>query len=486
MLRKKHFPLLAVVFCLGLLQPPSSKAQNDTDLSVLLQDSFRKVATVMYPAVVSITTIQIQRQRGGIYYVPQRDPLFEGFFGDFFNQNRGGYGLRMPDREFKKVGIGSGVIIDPRGYILTNYHVVEDAKDNTVTVKLTDGEEYEGTIEGSDPRYDVALIKIHREEAFPAAVLGDSSQLHIGDWAIAIGNPYAFAFDDASPTMTVGIVSALNRSLPGWVGMKRSYTNLIQTDAAINVGNSGGPLVNIKGEVVGINVAIFSTTGANEGIGFAIPSKLCRDLVAEVIEGKEVLYSWLGVSVQSLNNELAAFFNYPYSNGVLVIRTLPNSPAAIGGIRDGDIITYFNDRQITKVDDLLNAINSSRVGSKVAITVFRHETEYELDIIMGSRPRDIAEKGRDVLLWRGMKVDNITYEVSRDLNVSNLKGVVITEIQKGTPADESGLTVGEVLTQINSIPINNLEDYYSAIYDLESFNGAVLVKTLRGYFVLKE
>jgi Do/DeqQ family serine protease len=452
----------------------------------MIQNSFHAVAQKVYPAVVSINTVYLSSQSNGMYYVPKKDPLFEGFFGESMGRSRNGAGFKMPDREFKKVGIGSGVIIDPSGYILTNHHVVEEAESGKVTVKLADGQEFEGVVKGSDPRYDIALVKINTSEALPTALLGDSSDVTIGDWAIAIGNPYAFAFDDASPTMTVGVVGALNRALPGWIGMNRSYTNLIQTDAAINAGNSGGPLVNIKGHVIGINVAIVSTTGANQGIGFAVPSNLCLDLIAEVIEGREVLYSWLGVSVQSLNYELASFFDFPNTNGVLVIKSLENSPAKVAGVRDGDIITFYNDKPVKKVDDLLEAINVTRVGEKITLTIFRNETEKELDIIMGSRPRESSKQSMNALNWRGIKVDNITYELARDLNISNLKGVVITDIQPDSPAEKAGLSVGEVITTINQLTIETLEEYYSIVYDFQNFEGDVLVKTLRGYFVLKQ
>ncbi len=487
MVGKNLICILCVIFLIFFASAYflSAYASEGEDILLGIQSSFSAVAEKVYPSVVSITTVQVKKQRGGIYYIPHSDSFFDDFFGEFFGMQRRGYGFRMPDREFKKVGIGSGVIIDPRGYVLTNHHVVEEAFENEVTVRLADGREMEATVSGSDPRYDVALIKIENKDSeFNSAIVGDSSLVKVGDWAIAIGNPYGFAFDDASPTMTVGVVSALNRSLPGWIGMKRSYTSLIQTDAAINMGNSGGPLVNIKGEVIGINVAIVSTTGGNQGIGFAIPANLCQDVIAEVIEGKEILYSWLGVSVQNLNKELAQYFRYPYTEGVLIIKAIANGPARIGGLRDGDIITYFNELPIKKVDDLLKCVNSSRVGEKITITVYRNEAEVEVDVIMGSKPREIkGHEGMDMLYWRGMKIDNITYEVARELNLPNLKGVVITDIQHNSSAERAGLSAGEIILEINNTPIHSVDDYYAAIYDLER---EVLIKTLRGYFVLKE
>lgn len=481
---KRRYLILPICLCMFFMGSVIESNAQDNVLESL-QQSFRSVAKKVYPSVVAITTVQVERKKGGIYYVPQNDPFFDGFFGDFYGRKNYGYGYRMPDREFKKVGIGSGVIVDPRGYVLTNYHVVEKALNNMVTVRLSDGRELDAKVSGSDPRYDIALLKIQNGDSnFPAAVLGDSNAIDVGDWAIAIGNPYGFAFDDAHPTMTVGVVSALNRSLPGWIGMKRTYTNLIQTDAAINMGNSGGPLVNIKGEVIGINVAIVSTTGGSQGLGFAIPSNLCQDIITEVVEGKEVLYSWLGVSVQNMNRQLADYFGFPGDGGVLVIKSIPNSPARVGGLRDGDIITMFNNTPIRKVDDLLNAVNRSRVGEKVEITVFRNEVEMIQDVIMGSRPREIeASQSKDALFWRGIKIDNITFEHARELGIPNLKGVVITDVETGSPADRAGLSVGEIIVSINNTPVNNLDDYYSVIYSLTD---TALVKTLRGFFVVEE
>ncbi len=448
------------------------------------QDSFRECAEKVYPTVVAITTVQIADKKDNAYYVPKSDPFFSKFFSDTYNN--GSIQLRIPDREFKKVSVASGVIVDPRGYILTNFHIVEKAEKNKVTVRLSNGKEYEGSVEGTDPRYDIAMVKIDAGDDLPAAVLGDSASVRVGDWAIAIGNPYGFAFDDAQPTMTVGVVSAVNRSLPSWIGMKRSYTNLIQTDAAINEGNSGGPLVNINGEIIGINVAIVSTSGGNQGIGFAIPSNLCQDIIKEVIEGEEIYYSWLGINVQSLNYELAGYFNYPGLDGVLVTSVVKNGPADIGGIREGDIITFFNGTPVRKISDLMKEINNSRVGEKVSLTIFRNEYEQTIDVIMGSRPRgSVTESKSGALFWRGLKVDNVTYEVARELGITDLKGVVVTEVQKNSPAEKSGIMPGEVILKINNTEIKNLDDYYSTVYDLIEWDEPILVKTLRGYFVLK-
>ena len=211
----------------------------------------------------------------------------------------------MPDRDYKQVGLGSGVIIDSSGYILTNQHVIDQA--DKIKVTLSDGREFKGEIKGQDARSDLAVIKIVAKD-LPAVELGNSEKLRIGEWVVAIGNPFGFALEGAEPTVTVGVISALHRSLGKILSRNRDYTDLLQTDAAINPGNSGGPLVNLKGEVVGINVAIFSTSGGYQGIGFAIPINAAKRIISQLIAGKEVLYGWLGITIQDLTEDMAKYF----------------------------------------------------------------------------------------------------------------------------------------------------------------------------------
>lgn len=471
--KRKVIKMMVLILSLGLCLSSTAFASKVLEET---QKSFANVAKTVYPSVVTLTPGRKWDAHSEEYFVPHEDPVF----GDMPQSSR------VPDRRYSKVRIGSGVIIDPRGYILTNQHLLDDMEaDDVLNVRLFDGRHFEGVVKGRDPRYDIAIVKIEAYEDLPAIKLGDSSKVDVGNWAIAIGNPYGFAFDDAMPTMTVGVVGALNRSLPGFVGMKRSYTNLIQTDAAINVGNSGGPLTDIYGNVIGINVAIVSSSGGSEGLGFAIPSNLCQDLVAEVIEGREVLYSWLGVNVQNINSSLADYFKYPYNSGVLVIKCVAHSPGRIGGVREKDIITYFGDKQINRVEDLLNAINSAKVGQKVTLRLYRDGYEREVDVIMGSRPKTggEAKKTRDALLWKGMKVDNVTYQRAHELGIPSLKGAVVEEVVPGSSADRAGISVGEVIVSINDKTVQNIDDYYSHIAGI---SGEVLVKTLRGFFVLKQ
>ncbi|MDD5254616.1 MAG: trypsin-like peptidase domain-containing protein, partial [Candidatus Omnitrophica bacterium] len=301
----------AAVLCLmpGRMQVP---AQAASAVVTGMEDAVVNVANTAGKAVVSIST-EITSKSQGVrrFYFGQpfgESPFggndLERFFNDFFGE--------IPEREYKQTGLGSGVIIDQEGYILTNEHVVRGA--DKITVTLSDGREFKGEVKGQDMRSDLAVIKINAN-SLPIASLGDSDGLRIGQWVVAIGNPFGFALENPEPTVTAGVISALHRSLGrGLSRGERDYNDLIQTDAAINPGNSGGPLVNLKGEVIGINVAIFSTSGGYQGIGFAIPVNNAKRILSRLIEGKKILYGWMGVTIQDLTGEMSSYFGLPDKN----------------------------------------------------------------------------------------------------------------------------------------------------------------------------
>lgn len=331
-----------------------------------MEDAVIKVAALTGKAVVSISTERTSRVQGmrtpfGESPFDQNDPLRK-FFEDFFGQ--------VPEREYKQVGLGSGVIIDREGYILTNQHVVSEAE--KITVTLPDGREFKGELKGQDVRADLAVIKINARN-LPAAFLGDSNKLRIGEWVVAIGNPFGFALQSTEPTVTVGVVSALHRSLGRAVSIDKDYGDLIQTDAAINPGNSGGPLVNLKGEIVGINVAIFSTSGGYQGVGFAIPINNAKRIIERLIEGKKILYGWLGVTVQDLTEDLAEYFGLADKNGALAVGVMESSPAQKAGLKEGDVIRKFDDKPVNNVRELLNLVNMTEVGRKIKIDLIREK-----------------------------------------------------------------------------------------------------------------
>ncbi len=443
------------------------------------ENAFINVAAKVGKAVVSISTETTQKIGAGprIKRYHFGSPFAGPDFGDdFFNRYFEDFFGNLPEREYKQLGLGSGVIIDKDGYVLTNEHVVQGA--DKITVTLSDGREFKAEVKGTDSRSDLALVKI-KADNLPAATLGDSDSLKIGQWVEAIGNPFGYLIHNPEPTVTVGVISALHRNLPKASRRDRDYSDLIQTDAAINPGNSGGPLVNLKGEIIGINVAIFSTTGGYQGVGFAIPSNVAKKAVSRLIQGKKVVYGWLGISVQELNEKLLDYFGLKEKQGVLVADVLKNSPAQKAGIKDGDIILTFEGKKISSVRDVLNLTGESEVGKKVNLGLLRDKKLIKVAVEIGERPQNIdnpqnpppPKETTGQASWRGITVQEIT------------AGLVITEVKPGSPADDAGLAEGEVISKINKLPVKDLKGYHSAIEKAKESH--CLLQTSRGYVVLK-
>lgn len=448
-----------------------------------MEDAIINVAETTGKAVVSISTERTEKVKGGGRQFYYRSPFgsqfgeddpFQKFFEDFFGQ--------MPQREYKQMGLGSGVIIDPKGYILTNQHVIEEA--DKITVTLSDGRNFKAVIKGQDSRSDLAIIQINAHN-LPIALLGDSDHLKIGQWAVAIGNPFGFAMQDPEPTVTAGVISALHRSLGRSLGRERDYGDLIQTDAAINPGNSGGPLVNLKGEVIGINVAIFSTSGGYEGVGFAIPINNAKRVISKLIEGKKIAYGWFGVTVQDLTDELAKYFGLPDKNGALVVGALEGSPAQKAGIKESDIIKKFDNKPINNVRELLSAVGKAEIGSKVKVVVMRDKKEIALEAEVAERPEDLGEKAPEGpgANWRGLTVEELSPETAKRFGIEETKGIVVVDVEASTPADEAGVISGDVILEINKQGIKNLSDYENITKSLKE---DALVKLSRGYVLIKE
>ncbi len=453
-------------------QPEAAQAIN----AEALENSFVRVAKDVGPAVVSISTEHTEKLGGpGSYFGLFGDDEFDRFFGQFFRDFFG----EIPQREYKQRGLGSGFIIDQDGYILTNQHVIQNA--DKITVTLPDGRKFRAELKGSDLRSDLAVIEI-KANNLPALKLGNSDEVKIGQWAIAVGNPYGFAVDSAEPTVTAGIISALGRSLPQSQS-RRNYTELIQTDAAINPGNSGGPLVNIKGEVIGINVAIFTPSGGNVGIGFAIPINTANNILARLIAGKEVLYGWLGISVQDLDEELAGYFGISDQQGALVLKVLEDSPAEKSGFKEGDVLRKFGGKTVKDVRSLLREVGKAKVGKTIAAEIIRDKRPLTLKVKVGRRPEDLEELARTAdLAWRGIEVSKITSDLARRYRIREREGVVITHIEPGSPASETALMPGDVLIAINNRRIKNIKEYESVI---KTVKGDALIRTERGFVVLK-
>jgi len=462
----------------------SQQAQAATSEAETLQGAFVRIAQQVGPAVVSISTEQIERVRqyfrGHPFFGGGDDP-FEEFFRQFYGE--------QPERELRRFGLGSGVVIDDRGFILTNEHVVSGAE--KITVTLADGREFMGEIKGKDARSDLAVIKIDGKK-LSVATLGDSSTVRTGQWAVALGNPFGLVTTGpsaralgAEPTLTVGVISALNRQLPRSSRYDRDYSDLIQTDAAINPGNSGGPLINLQGEVVGINVAILSSSRGFEGVGFAIPVNKAKTILESLIEGRKVIYGWLGIQIQDITDDVAEYYGLTQRNGVLVYQVLPESPASKAGIKDGDIITSYDGKAVGHSRELISQVSTTKAGRRVTVELLREGKRQTAQVEIGERPLETGAEGEPAggETWRGAQVSAITPAAAEQFNLApGASGVVVVAVKPETPADQAGLRPGDVINEINRVRIDALEEYRKVIAQIR---GNALVRTTRGYVVVK-
>lgn len=401
-----------------------------------LQEAFEKVAEVALPAVVNISTDQKVKVRP--FTSPFGDnPLFRDFFEDFFND------LMPREREYKSTSLGSGFIISKDGYIVTNDHVVRNADE--ITVKLNDKRVFKAKIVGRDPKTDIAVIKVSADN-LPVLKLGNSDKLRIGQWAIAVGNPFGL-----NGTLTMGVISAKGRSNLGI----ETYEDFIQTDASINPGNSGGPLLNIYGEVIGINTAIIAT---GQGIGFAIPINMAKNIINQIIDKGKVERSWLGVGIQKLTPELAASMNISVKEGVLINRIYENSPAEKAGLKEGDVVIECNGKKLEDPSDLQKIVISSPVGSSLTLKIIREGKEKLVSIVTDKMPDDEklekSEIGKNIL---GIKVRDML--PSEKKNAFYKSGVVVTDIEPHSPGDMAGIQEGDIIFTINQKAVKSVKDF---------------------------
>ena len=368
----------------------------------------------------------------------------------FFGQRPG----QSPDQR-PRGGTGSGFIIDPEGFILTNFHVVEGAEEINVT--LEDDKEYTAELIGSDSKTDIALIKISRETGdktpFPFLKLGDSGKLEVGEWVLAIGNPFGL-----SHTVTVGVVSALSRNINAG-----PYDEFIQTDASINPGNSGGPLMNIKGDVIGINTAIISgNSGGNVGIGFAIPINIAKGILKDLKEKGNVTRGWLGVMIQKITPELAKSFGLKDSKGALVGDVIPDGPAFKAGIKRGDVIVSFDKQPVDEVDALPKIVAKTVPERSVKVEVVRDGKAKVFDITI-----EVLKDAGNVVVAKsdpvGVQVQDITPELMKSLKLESKDGVLVSDVTADGAAGEAGVRRGDVITEINRVSINTVSDYNQVI-----------------------
>lgn len=410
------------------------------------QLSFRDVAKKVLPTVVEIdVTEQIQQT--------QANPFF-----NFGNPNR-----NQTPRQVQ--GLGSGIIVQRSGntvYVLTNHHVVDGA--NKIRVKLDDQRIYDGKVVGSDTRRDLAVVSFETKDAVSVATLGDSSQLQVGDLVLAVGNPLGY-----ENSVTMGIVSALGR--PGPDSSSTSYTDYIQTDAAINQGNSGGALVDTNGDVIGINTWIAAPTGTNVGLGFAIPINTAKSVLGDLMKGQQVQYGWLGVQIGDIPNRdaYAGFGRDLKVEGVAgahVFSVYKGSPAEKAGILPGDYIVRFNGVDIRNADGLTQVVGGLAAGKSADVELIRYGERVKLSVKLGSRdPNDNVAQPQN--LWPGMTVLDITDAARQQYNInSGLSGVIVGYLSDGnTPAAVAGLRPGDVITSIDGKSVKNMLDYYKILND---------------------
>ncbi|MDH4223097.1 MAG: Do family serine endopeptidase [candidate division Zixibacteria bacterium] len=418
------------------------------------------------PAVVSISVIQIRTIRESSFFSPFRDDAFDDFWGRFFQP-----------REYKQkvYSLGSGVIISEDGYILTNEHVVSDADDIKIT--LTDGREFKGKLVGQDFSSDIAVIKIE-DDNFPFAQLGDSDNLIIGEWAIALGNPFGYLLDDTQPTVTVGVISALKRDIKRGNENERVYRKMIQTDAAINQGNSGGPLVNADGEVIGINTFIFTTSRGSEGVGFAIPINRVKNIIYDLINKGKVEKGWIGLRVQDLTSLLAQSLNIKEEQGAIVIEVEKGSPAEKARIKRGDLITEVNGEKIRNIDDYKDNISFLKPGERLKLSLVRDKQIIHAEFSAQKEPEVKTKGEREDLL--GITVSEITSSLADRLNLSGREGVVILSVEANGKGAGLGLQEGDVIREMNNAEIKNMIDYKNAISRVKSKRMLVMVIERKG------
>jgi serine protease Do len=407
-------------------------------------------AHVISPAVVSISVIQTKVVSTSPFFSPFSDDHFSEFFRDFF-----------PEYYYKKQikSLGTGVIISSDGYILTNEHVISNATDINIT--LPDGRQFKGTIIVTDHTRDRALLKIDTTR-LPFAELGDSDDLMIGEWVIALGNPFGFLLEDTRPTVTVGVVSALNRSIKSTVE-DRVYKNMIQTDAAINPGNSGGPLVNILGRVIGINTSIFTAGGGSEGIGFAQPINDVKKFITEAIHYGKIRKPWIGIWVQGISSEVA-----DEKSGVLVKNVDKESPAEKVGIEQGDRVISVNDKLITSISDWDAVASNIYVDEVLNLTLLRKRDTVTTSLVVTElREPDISDRAT---VRYGISVENITPPLTAKYHLRYTEGIVITNVENHSMGERMGILPGDVILKVGNTRIMNKDDFQRVLKSLRDLH----------------
>ena len=433
------------------------------------QAGFAPVVKKVLPAVVNISSSKIAKVPTEFQQMPQLpdDPLFRQFFGNDFDGQGDGRGNRQfrgqrPAPEQRETGVGSGVILTQDGYIVTNNHVVDGA--SSVTVTLSDKREFKAKVVGADAKSDIAVLKIDAN-SLPCITVADSSKVQVGDYALAVGDPFG-----VGQTVTMGIVSATGRSHLGI----EDYENFIQTDAPINPGNSGGALVNDRGELIGINTAIIAHgSEGNQGIGFAIPANMARNVMEQIVDHGKVTRAYLGIVPQDVTPDIAKQFGEKETRGALVADVSAGSPAEKSGLQRGDIILNVNGKPVTDSNDLRMTVSMMAPDSDANLKVFRNGSDKDITVKLDTMPAELGAKhssdengdGSSSSSLSGVSVENLDAQAARDLGLSpNTKGVVVTKVDPSSEAADAGLRRGDVIQEVNRQPVRNTAEFERAMH----------------------
>jgi len=433
--------------------PPASLRFANPD-EPASHNTFAPLVKRVLPAVVNISSSKMVKTQG--MNSPMMDPFFRQFFGD--EDDNGSLGRQRPSRQ-REQSLGSGVIVSPNGYIMTNNHVVDGATD--VRVTMADKREFKARVVGTDPKTDIAVLKIEASD-LPTVVIGDSDKAQVGDYVLAMGNPFGLG-----NTVTMGIVSATGRANLGI----EDYEDFIQTDAPINPGNSGGALVNDRGELLGINTAILSNgseQGGNQGIGFAVPVNVARNVMDQILKNGKVTRAYLGVMAQEVTPDLARAFHEQQVRGALVGDVTPDSPASKAGIAKGDIILAINGKPVNDSAQLRMNLSLMQPGTPVTVTVLRNGGERQLTARLAELPTETAKaekSGNDNdSAMNGISVEDLTARSARQLNLPpSTTGVIVTDVDPNSQAAAHGLKRGDVIQEVNHQPVHNTAEFQSAI-----------------------
>jgi serine protease Do len=461
---------------LGVISPLPAKNQissKSLDILTQLSDAQSEVAAVATPSVVNISTMRVIKSRDEAPFDLFDDPFFRRFFGDQFPHPN------IP-KEHKEQSLGSGVIVSEDGYIVTNNHVIEKAQE--IKVLLSNKKDYKAKLIGADPKTDIAVIKIDGKE-LTALPWGDSNKLKVGEIVFAIGNPFGL-----NQTVTMGMISAVGRANVGIA----DYEDFIQTDAAINPGNSGGALINARGELIGINTAILSRTGGYQGIGFAVPSIMARQVMDSLVKYKKVVRGWLGVSIQDVTSDLAEEFGVKDLKGALVSGVIKGSPAEKAAIKQGDVILQYNGKVVEDTGHLRNMVSQTPIGTKVHIKLLRQKKEVEVDVAIAELPKKMAEapsqnteeseeNREESSALTGLVVRELTPDLAARLGINeDENGVVVVKVDPDSKLFEAGIRPGDIVLQINQKNISTIDDYKKAASKIRSKERVLLLIRRKG------